>query len=197
MCYAQPGPRCSGHARAKMVAARDNYDHAIIVRDQIPEPFGPRDADNADEYAALDAADAAIVNASTAYAEASREFHTTPEGIRVLEEQIERASVEPSGSTAANLARLQEALIRGRRTRAEQVAAYAATSAPVTAMTNTALKDELSALIETRMPAMAEDPDGLMIEQARFNAVLDEISTRRATAREEQGQVLVAGAASR
>lgn len=177
MCYAKPGPRCSSHARAKMDAARDDYDSAIIARDQIPEPWGPRTADNDDEYLALDAADAAIMEASAAYAKASREYQTTPEGIRALEDQIERA-LAGSSVSGQSLASLYGALQRGRRTRSEQLAAFA-TRATVTALTNKELKEELADLIEHRMPSVSEDPDGLMIEQARFSAVLDEMEARR------------------
>lgn len=196
MCYAKPGPRCSGHARAKMVAARDDYDFAVIVRDQIPEPVGPREADNEDDneddYLAVDAADAAVADATAAYTEASREFHTTPQGIRALEDHIEQVAVTPPVS-AQNLARLHDALIRGRATRTHQLAAFAATRNPVRDLPNSELKSELADLIDNRMPAMADDPDGLVVEQARFNTVLDEIAVRRDAHTWRSGRDLPAG----
>lgn len=94
MCYASPGPRCSGHAKSKLEAKQ------LSVVAEASQGFAKYEQVHAE------------------YAEALREYQATPAGISELEKTIK------SDSNPKDVEVAKQALAIAKRTRADSIQAY-------------------------------------------------------------------------
>ena len=121
MCYAAPGPRCSGHTKAALVKSVQRLYDAHEAIETTFDGVRAGTATDADYRQAHRAAQAAMDKRVAA----EKRFDASPDGIAQLEERVARNAPREGidtivGTTASR--RLEEA----KRTRGDQVAAYQA-----------------------------------------------------------------------
>lgn len=117
MCYAAPGPRCSGHTKAALTRAKLRVDEAHEAVNSTYEKVRRGKATDTDYRDANRVVQAAMDKRNVA----QERYDASPEGILRLEESAARP--EPQ---AAIRAHTRERLVIATRTRADQVAAYQA-----------------------------------------------------------------------
>lgn len=186
MCQPKPGPRCAGHARTALVAARGDLREAEAAAAQVAprwrevtrsQPEGsPAWTEVVAEYRAVTEARHA---ARAAYEQALRAYETTPAGQRDLATAADR--LEAAGELAAARA-ARHRLAQARDTRARQVAELAARRAAATRLDAAGVEERAA------LAAAERDVDTAETQVAAARAALDAAEGWLAEAEAEQAK---------